>query len=351
MHHKHPGVHIMDLKNLIALAKEKIGLGQSIDSISETLNKIADGNDPGDTAVFGGPTSQDYNSMVETGTKGFAPDNNDPDEGDTGRFGPIDADDDLKRQASSNKPCKDCGAPSDSCQCKSINETNYGSNNQPLSNTKHKIKNSNEGNPRMDPTVSQAAQKALIEKIVHLGQLIKKASHFEEIEIPFSDLHMEKGVDYNMSGRTQEVTGLVTRYLGAHVYTGPHKRFTIVRIEQTKDKLFVTVMVFDNQLDHVEASTVTNGDKLHKVSNIENEKITKTAWRKRLTVAIGSNDETGLVQCPIEGMYLTRACGTCPLAGNPETYVQDGYVECHFDDMTSWLGQGINAHEHVPYQR
>ena len=242
-----------------------------------------------------------------------------------------------KKEASANKPCVKCGMPSDACVCMDDKAPTNGNDPSKVAPT---LDN------RMDPTKAAAIN---LDDIIHVGKLTKEASHVETIEIPFKDLNLETGINYKMSGRDSEVFRLLQRYLHAHVYPG-HLHFSIVRAEQTTNKWFVKVLVFDNQISHV-ADIDTNNNSLHKLSSSDDNKLQKTAWRKRLTETYGTNDQTGCVRCPIESDFVTRACGTCPLAGNPESYIKDGYVECHWDDYSDWLNNGGQRHEHKPFQR
>lgn len=240
----------------------------------------------------------------------------------------------FDKKASANKPCAKCGMPTDKCVCIDISQPSPG--NEPPKTIKV--------DPAMDPTKRSAAEEAVIDLIKIQAEMNRVASHMDEIEIPFSDLKLENGINYHLSGRAQELNMLAVRYLRTHVYPG-NLRFTIARIEQTMNKLFVQCVVFDNQIGHT-SSNVTNDNSLHKVSNVDNNKLQKTAWKKRLTEPLGENDKTGLVSCPVDSHFLVRACGTCPLAGNPETYITDGYVQCNFDNMSDWLQNGKQVREH-----
>jgi hypothetical protein len=115
------------------------------------------------------------------------------------------------------------------------------------------------------------------------------------------------------------------------------------------NKMFVKVLVFDKQINH--EGSAASDEKMVKNSSGTSDKLVKTAWKKRLTEVLGSNDKTGLVICPVEGNFLTRSCGACPLAANAATYIEDGYVECNFDNMSDYLNNGKQVHEHRPYQR
>lgn len=242
----------------------------------------------------------------------------------------------MKKEASSNKPCAKCGAPTDSCVCISMDTPTMGN---------EKPKTAPGLDVRMDISKHQA-HIDLTDAIYQAGLMSRVASHAEEIDIPCSELKLDPKVNYYMSNAAQEVEMLVKRYLSVYVYPGK-QQFTIISIVQDGSKFTVKAIIFDQQISHV-ASNATNSDALHKVSSVNPHLLQKTAWKKRLTEVLGTNDETGLVKCPIEGGFLTRSCGQCPLAGNPETYIKDGYVECHFDDISSWLGNGKQIHEHPP---
>ena len=41
--------------------------------------------------------------------------------------------------------------------------------------------------------------------------------------------------------------------------------------------------------------------------------------------------------CPINGNLPTKLCAVCSLAGNPDTYIKDGMVECYADEIPEYL--------------
>lgn len=257
----------------------------------------------------------------------------------------------IKLHASSNKPCKTCGNPTDNCICNDSSSMSPGYTQSGTQRKNNPMK-VDKGLPKeLNPLVSSASSEkydAMIKGGYIPDKFIKEASHIEEIEIPFKELHIVGDVDYRMSGQQQQLEMLAHKYLKMNVYPQKHSKFTIVSIQQDFPKLSVIVkcVVFDSGINHEAAlGDVSN----IKNSNIENStgKMEKLAWKRRLTESIGGSDLMALVECPIEGNFLTRSCGTCPLAGNPETYNKDGYVECHFDDSTSWLA-GKNIKEHRP---
>ena len=98
--------------------------------------------------------------------------------------------------------------------------------------------------PRMNPGDPTKPRHAALDMIIGLikdsGNITREASHMEEIEIPFSDLKLEKGIDYNMSGAGahQQVSMLVDKYLKTNIYPG-NRRYTVARIEQSANKIFV----------------------------------------------------------------------------------------------------------------
>ena len=194
--------------------------------------------------------------------------------------------------------------------------------------------------PRDDDEKDNSVTAVLLDSIRNSNRLYAQASHVEVIEIPLKELSADKDLDYSIRENEEFAFSAIKKYLSVNVYKGK-LNFTIVRVQHEDTKFFVNILVFDRQISH--ASGLKSADSISKVSSLQ-----KTAWRKRLTVAVGENDQTGLVACPIEGGFLQRGCGACPLAGNPHTYVADGYVVCHFDDMQSWLGGGNNVKEHQP---
>jgi hypothetical protein len=329
---------IMNIKTLISEARHRIAAGENIDDISSALLKLADEQGIGGaTDLDGTPGDQEYDNMRETGEDLAG--ENDPNKGDQRRTGPRN---DMVQEASSNKPCAECGMPTDQCICIDMKMPTKG---------KNPTKTTTKVDPRMKaPDVSKQAELNLKNAIKAHGKMTREASHMEEIEIPFSDLNLETGVNYHMSGfgAQQQVSMLVQRYLRAYVYPGK-LRFTVARIEQNMNKVFVKVLVFDNQIEH--EGSIASDEKMIKNSSDNSSKIIKTAWKKRLTEILGPNDKTGLVSCPVESNFLTRACGTCPLAANASTYIEDGYVECNFDNMSDYLNNGKQVHEHRPYQR
>lgn len=323
------------LKNLVAKAKLAIQTGLNHMEVIAEINKIADAGTGGDTDNFGCETDQDYQAQEGAGNSDEAGDN-DNNKGDQRRTGPR-SDNDMMQEASSNKPCAKCGMPTDSCQCMSSEQPRMGNN---------PVKTDKGLDPKLNPAVKQAAFDMVVALIKDNSKMTREASHVEEVEIPFKDLKLDNDIDYNMTGRHSEVTGLVDKYLRKNVYLN-NRRYTVVKIEQDKSKFYVKVILFDNQIEHEAASDDTNSNGLRKVSNVKSDKLQKTAWKKRLTEVIGNNDDTGLVRCPIEGGFLTRSCGTCPFAGNPHTYVVDGAVECHFDEGPVWLNN-LGVKEHRP---
>lgn len=258
----------------------------------------------------------------------------------------------MQIYASSNKPCPGCGLPTDRCKCNDNTNISPGYTQDGKQRTNNPVKTQKALPDELNPLKSHALiDDEKLDTLIKAGYIpnkfIKEASHVEEIEIPFKDLGLNNGVNYHMSGRQQEVERLAHKYLQMHVYTEKHRKFTIVSMEQDMSAIYVKCIIFDSAINH-EASlgNVSN----IKTSNTDNNvgKIQKVAWRKRLTQVLGDDDSTGLVECPIEGNFLTRSCGTCPLAGNPETYIKDGYVECHFDDSTSWLaGKSVKEHRRL----
>ena len=330
----------MNIEQLIQQAKKDLVAGKDIESITASLLQLSDDQGfSGATDVFGSPGSQDYNSQEQRGVDYGGDD--DPNKGDQRRTGPRDEENDMVQEASSNKPCATCGMSTDSCVCISDKQPTMGKN--PSKTT------SNPGlDDRMNPMKS-TAQKKLVNAIAKHGKMSREASHVEEIEIPFADLNLEKGINYHMSGLTQDVSMRVQHYLRTNVYPG-NLQFTIARVEQDGDRLFVKAIVFDHQIEH-EGANDTKDNGLHKVNSVDIPKLYKTAWRRRLTEVYGSQDKTGLVVCPVEGNFATRSCGACPLAENAQTYIQDGYVKCHFDDMSSYLQNGKQVHEEKPKQR
>jgi hypothetical protein len=330
------------MKELVIKAKAAIEHGLDYTSVVAEMHKLASesgGNLGGDTDTFGSSTDQEYQNASDTGENPGGV--NDPNKGDQRRTGPREDDNEddsinnLVQEASSNKPCATCGAPTDACVCITMEQPTMG---------KNPSKTGPGLDPQLDPTKSKNASfDMVVELVKHAGRMAREASNMQEVEIPFSDLNLQAGVDYNASGKHQLITQLVDKYLRANVYPG-NRRYTIARIEQEKNKLFVKVLLFDNQIEH-EGAFDTKSGKLSKVSSVQSNKLQKTAWKMRLTEVIGNNDETGLVRCPIEGSFLTRACGTCPFAGNPHTYIQDGGVECHFDEGPVWLNNlGVKEH-------
>jgi len=203
----------------------------------------------------------------------------------------------------------------------------------------------NKGNtPQVGPRDMGDIKSAFVDAIRNSNRLYAEASHVEVIEVPLKDLGLDKDLDYGIRANEEAAFTAVQKYLSTHVYK-TKLNFTLVRLEHEDSKFFVHVLVFDRHISNASANNDTNDSSLKILSNVSSNSIQKTAWRKRETVALGTNDETGLVKCPIEGGFLTRSCGTCPLAGNPHTYITDGSVECHFDDMTSWLsGNSVKEH-------
>lgn len=330
--------HIEAMQKLINKAKIAIETGLNHKEVIAEMNQLASesgGNLGGDVDNFGSTTDQEYQNDRDTGEDIAG--ENDPNKGNQRRTGPREEPNDMVQEASSNKPCKDCGMPTDKCVCMKSQQPGNGKN---PANTVPKI------DPRQDPTKPRhAAFDLIVGLIKDSAQMTRRASHMEEIEIPFGDLKLENGVDYYMSGQgsQQHVSMLIDNYLKANVYPG-NRRYTIARIEQTTNKLFVKVLLFDNQIEH-EGAIDTKDGRLNKVSSVKSNKLQKTAWKMRLTEVIGENDDTGLVKCPIEGGFLTRSCGTCPFAGNPKTYIVDKGVECHFDEGAVWLNNlGVKEH-------
>jgi len=326
--------HVEVLKNLVAKAKLAIQTGLNHAEVIAEINKLADAGTAEDTDNFGTPTDQEYQALEGAGNTDEAGEN-DPDKGKQRRTGPRD-DNDMMQEASSNKPCPTCGMPTDQCKCMKPAQPRIGNN--PVNTHKNL-------DPELDPTKKRAAFDMVVGLIKDNARMTREASHMEEIEIPFSDLNLKNGIDYHMTGRHQEVTMLVDKYLRKNVYLG-NRRYTVARIEQDKSKFYVKVIIFDQQIEHDAAFNDTNQKGLHKLSNIATDKIQKTAWKKRLTEVIGNDDNLGYVKCPLESNFAVFACGTCPLAGNASTYIEDGFVECHFSDMSSYLGQGITVKEH-----
>ena len=330
---------IKAMQNLVGKAKIAISTGLNHTEVIAEINKLASesgGNLGGDTDTFSNPTDQEYQNERDAG-ENIAGDN-DPNKGDQRRTGPREPNK-MMQEASSNPICAKCGSPTDSGQHKNFcgSEERGGVKKlDPLLDP---------GEPG-DPTVSHknAAFDMIVGLIKDSGNMTREASHMEEIEIPFSDLKLKKGVDYNMSGpgAHQQVSMLVDKYLRTNVYLG-NRRYTIARIEQTNNKLFVKILVFDRQIEH-EGAIDTKDGCLNKVSIVKSNKMAKTAWKMRLTEVIGKDDDLGLVKCPIEGGFLTRSCGTCPFAENPKSYIQDGGVLCHFDEGFVWLN-GLGARE------
>jgi len=327
---------ILQMANLITTAKIAIQKRMNHQSVIAQIEQLATesgGNIGGDVDSFGTVTDQEYQNSRDGGIDYGG--QNDPNKHNERRTGPREPND-MMQEASSNKPCKDCGMPTDKCVCMKSEQPTNGKN--PANTAKRP-------DPQLDPGRSQktAAFDMILALIKDNGKMTREASHMEEIEIPFSELKLEDGIDYNMSGATQHVSMLVDKYLRANVYHG-NRRYTIARIEQSANKLFVKILVFDRQIEH-EGSFDTKGGRLNKVSNVKSNKLRKTAWKMRVTEVIGENDDTGLVRCPIEGGFLTRSCGTCPFAGNPRTYVVDGGTECHFDEGSVWLNNlGVKEH-------
>lgn len=336
-------------------------------------NKKASGDGVGgSTDNYGVPTDQGYQNLSDVGddyagqhdpdknnNATFNMYNNQSDENEM-KFDKKDSKEDkveslaykfIKLYASSNKPCSECGNPTDNCICmdSSSMSPGYTQSGTQRKNNPMKV---DKGLPKeLNPSISSQASEN-IDVLIKGGYIpdkfIKEASHVEEIEIPFKELHVAGDVDYRMSGQQQQLEMLVHKYLKMNVYTEKHSKFTIVSIQQDFPKLSAKVkcVVFDSSINH--EAGIDNVSNI-KSSNIENStgKMEKLAWKRRLTQSIGGSDLMALVECPIEGNFLTRSCGTCPLAGNPETYNKDGYVECHFDDSTSWLA-GRSPKEHRP---
>lgn len=210
----------------------------------------------------------------------------------------------------------------------------YGGENDPNKND----------NATKGPRDMGDIKSAFVDAIRNSNRLYAEASHVEVIEVPLKELGLDKELDYRMRGNEQDAFQAIQKYISVHVYKGT-KNFTLIRLEHEDTKFFVHVLVFDRHISNASADNDTNDSSLKILSNVSSNSMQKTAWRKRETVALGTNDETGLVKCPLEGGFLTRSCGTCPLAGNPHTYITDGSVECHFDDMTSWLsGNSVKEH-------
>jgi len=324
---------IKAMQVLVAKAKIAIETGLNHMEVVAEINKLADA-DTGGATNFGSTADQEYANETTRGEDTAG--ENDPNKGDQRRTGPREPND-MVQEASSNKPCKDCGMPTDSCACMKSSQPTTGKN---PANTVPGL------DPQLDPTKHTAAFDMIVALVKDSSKMTRVASHMEEIEIPFGDLKLEAGIDYHMSGRHQEVNMLVDKYLRINVYHG-NRRYSIARIEQSKSKFFVKVLVFDNQIEHEAASNDTKDGRLNKVSSVKSNKLEKTAWKKRLTEVIGNNDDTGLVRCPIEGGFLTRSCGTCPFAGNPHTYIVDGGVLCHFDEGPVWLNN-LGVKEHRP---
>jgi len=182
----------------------------------------------------------------------------------------------------------------------------------------------------------------LLRSIRIANNLFSKASHIEVIEIPLKELHLDPDLDYRIGGNEQIAFVEIKKYVKLHVYDNMDN-FSLVRLEHDGNTFFVHILVYDRQLNYTAKQNNTKSDKLNKLSY----RMTKTAWKRRETINLGDNDKTGLVKCPLEGMNLVRSCGTCPLAGNPETYINDGFVDCHFDDITSYLS-GNTVREHRP---
>ena len=327
---------IYAIQELVDKAKIAIEAGFGLNEIMDEFHKLASesgGNIGGDTDTFGSVTDQEYQNSKDSGVEYGG--ENDPNIGDEKRTGPRESND-MIQEASSNKPCVKCGMPTDSCTCMESAQPTMG---------KNPVKTNLGLDPQMDPTKRNAAFDMIVALVKDSGNMTREASHMEEIEIPFSDLKLDKSIDYHMSGRQQEVNMLVNKYLKTHVYPG-NVRYTIARIEQSSNKFYVKILLFDNQIEH-EGSFDTKDVKLNKVSIVKTNNLTKTAWKKRLVEVIGSNDDTGLVRCPIENSFLTRSCGTCPFAGNPKTYIVDGAVDCHFDEGAVWLNN-LGVKEHNP---
>jgi len=336
-------------------------------------NKKASGDGVGgSTDNYGVPTDQGYQNLSDVGddyagqhdpdknnNATFNMYNNQSDENEM-KFDKKDSKEDkveslaykfIKLYASSNKPCEICGNPTDNCICNDSSSMSPGYTQSGTQRKNNPMK-VDKGLPKeLNPLVSSASSEkydAMIKGGYIPDKFIKEASHIEEIEIPFKELHIVGDVDYRMSGQQQQLEMLVHKYLKMNVYTERHSKFTIVSIQQDFPKLNVKVkcVIFDSGINH--EAGIDNVSNI-KSSNIENStgKMEKLAWKRRLTQSIGGSDLMALVECPIEGNFLTRSCGTCPLAGNPETYNKDGYVECHFDDSTSWLA-GRSPKEHRP---
>lgn len=280
-----PENKVSTVKNLIAKAKLAIANGFKYDEVVSELHSIASEGVGGSTDVPGSPVDQEYANLMDQGADYGG--ENDVDKGNAPTVGPRDLGD---------------------------------------------------------------IKASLIDAIRNSNRLYAEASHIEQIEIPFSDLDFKVDVDYSELMAHPDAFSkeyeIINKYIRSHVY-GPSRNYTLVTLEKEDGRYFADVLVFDRHINHESSSNDTNDNGLNKVSNISSNSLEKTAWKLRLTVPLDKNDETGLVCCPLEGGFLVRLCGTCPLAGNPHTYIAEGAVECHFDDLSSWLS-GNSVKEHRP---
>ena len=340
---------------------EAIGAGvlpvEGIDTAASILAQAVQEGLGGATENYGETSDQEYSNNADTGEDLAGEDSQDDGEGHKLHDGEQDVEHDPFPEklvhASSNKPCGKCGAPTDSGthqnNCMEAGPASKGNNPQrtedAMKRQREKQYGSSGGTKGGDAFSQVLASDSIVDRMVKAGyvpdEFLHLASHVDEISFSASTLGIDSSVDYWMSGRMQELTQRVDKHLREKFKNTP---FTIVRLAQDGSGVKVYCLVFDRALDYSASLNDTNSETSH-IGN--NDGIHQTAYRKRMTALLGGDDSLGYVACPIESNHLTRSCGTCPFASNASTYIQDGAVNCHFDEGHVWLN-GLGVHESRP---
>lgn len=149
-------------------------------------------------------------------------------------------------------------------------------------------------------------------------EMLKKKAHVTTI-MSFSkkELGIEADSHYGKSFHTDndhEFQRILKRKIAQKLKKFDSPDFTIIEVKEKGKQIEAEICVFDN---------------------IKAQLIKPKAYRNRpIDDDIGSK---GYVFCPINGGLMTKLCSVCALAGNPDTYIKDGFVECHADDLPEYL--------------
>ncbi len=146
--------------------------------------------------------------------------------------------------------------------------------------------------------------------------LVKTATSKKTI-MTFSkkELNIDKDSHYgktNNRDNDHELHRLLRRKIAEKLIKIGSPDFTIIDVKDAKASLLIEVLVFDNK-----------------------HEIKAKSYRNRVV-----NNEigmSGVTYCPINGNLPTKLCSVCSLAGNPDTYIKDGMVECHADEIPEYL--------------